>query len=148
MRTLVTAFVRVAAAKMHCAKWMRLLKEGYTHVVDADLESYFDTIPQEALMGAVSERMSDGGVLELIGAFLHQDIIKGCRRWTPTGGTPQGAVISPLLANIYLHPLDRQMREKGYRMVRYADDFVVLCRTAQQARAALDEVEPGWNKMG
>jgi RNA-directed DNA polymerase len=57
--------------------------------------------------------------------------------WRPTAGTPQGAVISPLLANIYLHPLDRLMAESGYRMVRYADDFVILCRTAQEAEAAL-----------
>ena len=87
--------------------------------------------------GEVAERISDGRVLDLICAFLKQDIIEGMKRWTPMGGTPQGAVISPLLANIYLHSLDRQMREKGYRMVRYADDFVVLCRTAQQAQAAL-----------
>jgi len=117
-----------------------LIKEGYNFVVDADLDSYFDSIPYEPLLGEVSERISDGAVLELIRAFLNQDIIQGMRRWTPTGGTPQGAVISPLLANIYLHPLDRRMREKGYRMVRYADDFVVLCRTAEQAQAALREV--------
>jgi RNA-directed DNA polymerase len=117
-----------------------LIKEGYTHVVDADLDSYFDSIPKEPLMGEVSERISDGAVLELIRAFLNQDIIQGMKRWTPVGGTPQGAVISPLLANIYLHPLDRHMREKGYRMVRYADDFVVLCRSAEQAQAALGEV--------
>jgi RNA-directed DNA polymerase len=79
-------------------------------------------------------------VLELIRAFLNQDIIEGMKRWTPVGGTPQGAVVSPLLANIYLHPLDRQMKQQGYRMVRYADDFVVLCRTAEQAQAALNEV--------
>ena len=121
----------------------RLLKEGYAHVVDADLESYFDSIPHEPLMGEVSKRISDGAVLELIRAFLDQDIIEGMERWTPAGGTPQGAVISPLLANIYLHPLDRQMREKGYRMVRYADDFVVLCRTPEQAQEALKEVR-GW----
>lgn len=117
-----------------------LIKKGYTHVVDADFDSYFDSIPYEPLMGEVSERISDGAVLELIRVFLNQDIIQGMRRWTPVGGTPQGAVISPLLANIYLHPLDRHMREKGYRMVRYADDFVVLCRTAEQAQAALNEV--------
>lgn len=118
-----------------------LIKEGYTWVVDADFDSYFDSIPYEPLMGEVSERISDGAVLELIGAFVNQDIIEGMKRWTPVGGTPQGAVISPLLANIYLHPLDRHMREKGYRMVRYADDFVVLCRTAEQAQAALKEVK-------
>ena len=118
-----------------------LIRQGYTHVVDADLESFFDTIPHAALMRQIEERISDGRVLELIGLFLSQDIIHGMKRWTPTGGTPQGAVVSPLLANIYLHPLDRQMKQQGYRMVRYADDFVVLCRTAQQAQAVLEEVK-------
>jgi RNA-directed DNA polymerase len=117
-----------------------LIKQGYSHVVDADLESYFDTIPQASLMGQIAERISDGRVLELIGRFLSQEVIQGMKRWTPTGGTPQGAVISPLLANVYLHPLDRQMKQNDYRMVRYADDFVVLCRTAEQAQAALGEV--------
>ena len=118
-----------------------LIKGGYTHVVDADLESYFDTIPHGQLMRQIEQRISDGRVLELIARFLCQDIIQGMKRWTPTGGTPQGAVISPLLANLYLHPLDRQMKQQGYRMVRYADDFVVLCRTAEQAQAALEEVK-------
>ena len=123
-----------------------LIKQGYTHVVDADLESYFDTIPHAQLMRQIEEHISDGRVLELIGLFLSQDIIQGMKRWTPTGGTPQGAVISPLLANIYLHPLDRQMKQQGYRMVRYADDFVVLCQTAEQAQAALEEVK-SWVKQ-
>jgi RNA-directed DNA polymerase len=118
-----------------------LIRQGYTHVVDADLESYFETISHGQLMQQIEERISDGRVLELIGLFLSQDIIQGMKRWTPTGGTPQGAVVSPLLANIYLHPLDRQMKQQGYRMVRYADDFVVLCRTAQRAQAALEEVK-------
>ena len=119
----------------------RLLKAGYTQVVDADLASYFDTIPHAPLMAQVGERVSDGRLLQLIEAFLHQDIVKGMQRWTPTGGTPQGAVISPLLANLYLHPLDCAMRESGYQMVRYADDFVVLCHTAEEARAGLAEVQ-------
>ena len=114
-----------------------LLKEGYTHVVDADLRSYFDTIPHDRLMARVAEKISDGRVLALIAAFLRQDVMKGLERWTPTTGTPQGAVISPLLANIYLHPLDLLMEEAGHRMVRYADDFVILCRTAEDAEAAL-----------
>jgi RNA-directed DNA polymerase len=117
------------------------LKEGYTFVVDADLRSYFDTIAHARLMERVKEQVSDGRVLELIEAFLHQDIVKEMERWTPVGGTPQGAVISPLLAKIYLHALDCQMKQKGYRMVRYADDFVVLCRSAEQAQAALVEVK-------
>jgi RNA-directed DNA polymerase len=73
----------------------RLIKEGYAHVVDADLDSYFDRIPYEPLMGEVSKRISDGAVLELIRAFLNQDIIQGMKRWTPVGGTPQGAVMTP-----------------------------------------------------
>jgi RNA-directed DNA polymerase len=118
-----------------------LIKQGYPHVVDADLESYFDTIEHGQLMRQIEQRISDGRVLELIGLFLSQDIIQGMKRWTPVGGTPQGAVISPLLANIYLHPLDRQMKQQGYRMVRYADDFVVLCQTAEKAQGAHEEVK-------
>jgi RNA-directed DNA polymerase len=115
----------------------RLLEQGYTFVVDADLESYFDTIPHEPLMHRVEERISDGRVLTLLRAFLDQDILRGLERWTATAGTPQGAVISPLLANIYLHPLDELMASRGYRMVRYADDFVVLCKSREEAEAAL-----------
>ena len=117
-----------------------LLKEGYTFVVDADLQSYFDTIPRERLMQRVEERISDGAVLELVDKFLRQDVMQDGKRWTPTGGTPQGAVISPLLANVYLHPLDVLMEENGYRMVRYADDFVILCRSQEDAMAALELV--------
>ena len=125
-----------------------LIKEGYTHVVDADLESFFESIPHQALKCRVEERISDGAVHKLVDLFLSQDIIEELKRWTPVGGTPQGAVISPLLANIYLHPLDRQMKQRGYRMVRYADDFVVLCRTAEEARAALDEVRAWVDENG
>lgn len=123
-----------------------LIQEGYTHVVDADLESFFDTLEHPTLTRRIEERISDGQVLKLIGLFLSQDIIQGMKRWTPVGGTPQGAVISPLLANIYLHPLDRQMKQHGYRMVRYADDFVVLCRSAAQAQGALSEVR-AWTEQ-
>ncbi len=119
----------------------RLLKDGYAWVVDADLQGYFDSIPQDRLMALVASSISDGRVLALIERFLRQDIMKGMACWRPTTGTPQGAVISPLLANIYLHPLDLQMEQGGYRMVRYADDFVIQCRTEEEARAALRYVE-------
>lgn len=115
----------------------RLLKEGHAFVVDADLSSYFDTIPHDRLMERVRERISDGRVLALLESWLGQEVMSGMERWTPSGGTPQGAVISPLLANIYLHPLDELLAERGYRMVRYADDFVVLCRSRDEAEAAL-----------
>jgi RNA-directed DNA polymerase len=117
-----------------------LIEDGYTFVVDADLQAYFDTIPHGALMARVEERVSDGRVLDLIGGWLEADILKGAERWTPAQGTPQGAVISPLLANVYLDPLDELMAARGYRMVRYADDFVVLCKSREEAEAALAEV--------
>lgn len=119
----------------------RLIEQGYTVVVDADLASYFDTIPHERLMQRVEERISDGRLLALVRAFLDQDILHGLERWTPMAGTPQGAVISPLLANIYLHPLDELMASRGYRMVRYADDFVVMCKSREEAEAGLALVQ-------
>lgn len=117
-----------------------LLKEGYTHVVDADLQGYFDSIPHEGLMDRIGQHISDGRLLALLKGWLQQDIVQELHRWTPTEGTPQGAVISPLLANLYLHPLDVKMKAQGYRMVRYADDFVILCATASQAQEALEGV--------
>jgi RNA-directed DNA polymerase len=101
----------------------------------------FDSIPHDRLMALVAGSISDGRVLSLIEGFLQQDIMTDMARWQPTTGTPQGAVISPLLANLYLHPLDLLMEQSGWRMVRYADDFVILCRTEAEARDALRQVE-------
>ena len=118
-----------------------LLKAGYVHVVDADLKSYFDTIPKDRLLARVAGKVSDRRVLALVEAFLGQKVLEGAREWTPEQGTPQGAVISPLLSNIYLDPLDHRMAESGYEMVRYADDFVVLCRSPEEAVEALAVVQ-------
>jgi RNA-directed DNA polymerase len=118
-----------------------LLKKGNTHVVDADLKGYFDSIPHDRLQARIEERISDSRLLALLASWLKQDIVHGLERWAPTGGTPQGAVISPLLANLYLHPLDERMVQQGYAMVRYADDFVILCPTAEKAEQALDEIK-------
>ena len=115
----------------------RLLREGYNHVVDADLKSYFDTIPHEPLMALVKSKIADGRVLELIKAYLSQKVMETAREWTPEEGTPQGGVISPLLANIYLDPLDHLMANAGIEMVRYADDLVLMCRSKDAAEAAL-----------
>ncbi|MFC3285550.1 group II intron reverse transcriptase/maturase, partial [Litchfieldella rifensis] len=116
------------------------LKAGQTWVVDADLKGYFDSIPHDRLMAQVEARISDGRLLSLIRAWLIQDIVRELDRWTPTAGSPQGAIISPLLANLYLHPLDLEMTEHGYRMVRYADDFVILCASEREAREALARI--------
>jgi RNA-directed DNA polymerase len=115
----------------------RHLKAGYFWVVDADLQSYFDTIPHDALLAKVGKRIADGRVMGLVEQFLKQDILDDMKRWTPTSGSPQGAVISPLLANIYLHEFDVEMREAGLVLVRYADDAVVLCRSEAEAQSAL-----------
>jgi RNA-directed DNA polymerase len=118
-----------------------LLKAGSVYVVDADLKSYFDTIPHDRLMALVRRKVADSRVLALLQAFLSQGVMDGLARWTPEQGTPQGAVISPLLANIYLDPLDHAMAEQGFAMVRYADDFVILCRSAAEAERALQAVQ-------
>jgi RNA-directed DNA polymerase len=103
----------------------RLLQTGKSWIVDADLKGYFDSIPQDKLLAAVAERVADGAVLEMIQRCLQQGVMESGKGWSPTEkGTPQGAVLSPMLANIYLNPLDHLMAEKGWEMVRYADDCV------------------------
>src|ERR1017187_9372533 len=115
-----------------------LLKAGHDWVVDADLKSYFDTIPHERLLALVKQRVADGRVLALVESFLRAGVLETAKGWQPTErGTPQGGVISPLLANVYLHPLDHQMAAAGWELVRYADDFVILCRSEAEAQAAL-----------
>jgi RNA-directed DNA polymerase len=118
-------------------------------VVDADLKGYFDSIPQEKLLAAIAERVSDGAVLELIRHFLQQGVMESGKGWSPTEqGTPQGAVISPLLANIYLNPLDHLMAGQGWDMVRYADDFVILCASREQAERAMETVRQWVEQAG
>jgi RNA-directed DNA polymerase len=126
----------------------QLLKAGYTWVVDADLKSYFDTIPHPQLLERVREKVSDGRVLELLEAYLTQKVMETTKSWTPEGGTPQGAVISPLLSNLYLNPLDQQMAQQGREMVRYADDFIILCRSQGEAVTALEQVRQWAEQAG
>jgi RNA-directed DNA polymerase len=115
-----------------------LLRQGYTWIVDADLKAYFDSIPQDKLLAQVERRIADGTVLKLIRQYLEAGVMETMRDWKPTlQGTPQGSGISPLLANIYLNPLDHQMSRAGQEMVRYADDFIICCRTEAEAQEAL-----------
>ena len=118
-----------------------LLQAGYRHVVDADLRAYFDSIPHAPLQARVASKVSDRRVLALVEAFLQQPIFEGLAQTRPDEGTPQGAVISPLLANVYLDPLDHLVAAAGVEMVRYADDFVILCRTPEDAQQALAIVQ-------
>jgi RNA-directed DNA polymerase len=125
-----------------------LLKAGYACVVDVDLKSYFDTLPHGPLMDRVGAKIADGRVLALTESFLTQGVLEEMREWTPAAGSPQGAVISPLLSNLYLDPLDQQMARAGYEMVRYADDLVVLCRDLSEAQRALDSVQAWATQAG
>lgn len=116
------------------------LQDGYVYVVDADLKGYFDTIPKDRLLALVKEHISDSRMLGLIKLFLDQNILEELHEWTPIAGVPQGAVLSPVLSNLYLNPLDHEMADEGFEMVRYADDFVVLCRSQSEAEAALQRI--------
>jgi RNA-directed DNA polymerase len=120
-----------------------LIRRGYRYTVDIDLKAYFDTIPHDSLMDEMRKRIADGRVLGLVRAYLEASILEGAQAWTPTKGAPQGAVLSPLLSNIYLNGLDHLMASRGYEMTRYADDMVIQCRTAAEAETALAEVR-GW----
>ena len=126
----------------------KLLKQGYRYVVDVDLKSYFDTIPHDKLLDEVREHVCDSRVLELIEAFLKAGIFDGLQRWTPASGAPQGAVLSPLLSNLYLNELDHHMARSGYEMTRYADDLVIQCRTREEAERALAMVQAWTTQAG
>lgn len=125
-----------------------LLRAGYIFVVDADLKSYFDTIPHARLLRLIERKIADSRVLGLLKAYLKQQVMDTVKGWTPEKGTPQGAVISPLLSNIYLDPLDHMMAAAGIEMVRYADDFVLLCRSEAEAHHALELVQTWTTSVG
>ena len=125
-----------------------LMRAGHEWIVDADIKGYFDTIPHDKLMERIKEKVADGRVLQLLETFLKQGIMEGMKEWKPEEGTPQGAVISPLLSNIYLDALDHTMEEKGYKMVRYADDFVILCKSQEEAEKALEIVKRWMEEAG
>src|SRR2546422_1582428 len=115
--------------------------EGLRFLVDADIRGFFDNLSQQIIMQAVAERVADGNILRLVEKFLTSGVMDNGIFKPTTIGTPQGGVISPLLANIVLNHLDWQMDHAGLRFVRYADDFVVLCQTQDQAKEALTFVQ-------
>ncbi|ESU33408.1 hypothetical protein G3A_06395 [Bacillus sp. 17376] len=117
------------------------LMEGYTFVIDDDIKTYFDTIPHEKLIQLIREEMVDGSVISLILQFLQSGILEDGVMHESKHGSPQGGVISPLLANIYLHPLDELMTSRGHRLTRYADDFVICCKSRKGAERVLATVK-------
>lgn len=128
------------SAHMALEKIRKDLLDGYVYVIDADLKSYFDTIPQDKLLSLVREEIVDGSLIQLLESFLKAGVMEGGTFYLNEKGTPQGGVVSPLLANIYLHPLDELMTERGHRITRYADDFVICCKSRKGAERVLKSV--------
>jgi group II intron reverse transcriptase/maturase len=127
---------------------LELHRQGHTYVLDADIKGFFDNIPHAVIMKAVAAEVADGNILRLVERFLKAGVMEA-GRYRPTRlGTPQGGVISPLLANIALNGLDWRLHDAGYRFVRYADDFVVLCPTEVQAKEAHDLVQGHLSQLG
>jgi len=125
------------------ARVEELLSQGHVGCVDADLKSYFDTLPHDRRMALVRQRMVDGSVLSLLEPCLKAGVLEERKGWQPTErGTRQGAGISPLLANLYLNPLDHELERRGWGLVRYADDLVVLCRSKEEAETVLAFLRP------
>ena len=120
-----------------------LKKEGKFTVVEVDIQRFFERIDHDRLLELVADRISDGRVLTLIESMLQRGVMDDERHQQTVEGTPQGGVISPLLANIYLNGLDHEMQQAGYHLVRYADDLVVLCDEPGQAPGALEHLS-GW----
>jgi RNA-directed DNA polymerase len=128
---------------------LELHGQGYLTVLEADIQGFFDNIPHTIIDKAVAAEVADGNILRLVNGFLTAGVMEDGVRKPTTIGTPQGGVISPLLANIVLNRLDWQLHEAGFRFARYADDFVVLCRHKREAQEALDVVrEVLENKLG
>ena len=122
-------------------KVMELGRQGYRYVLDADISGCFDNLSHSAIMRELSDVVADGNILRLVEKFLKAGVMEGGKRSPTRVGTPQGGVASPLLANIALNVLDWHLQRHGFRFVRYADDFVVLCQSEVQAKEALARVE-------
>ena len=125
-----------------------LIKTGYAWYVDADIQSYFDTIPKQRIMDLVADRISDGKILELIQQCLEQGVMEDGKEWIPTQGTVQGSPLSPLLSNLYLHSLDKIMSEEGYKWIRFADDSVAICNSGGEAETILEKMKSWMNENG
>jgi len=127
---------------------LKLQEAGLHHVVDADIAGFFDNLPFKVIMAAVAQKVADGNILRLIEKFLRSGVMENGVFKPTTVGTPQGGVLSPLLANIVLNHMDWQLEKLGWRFVRYADDFVVVCQTPAKAEEALADVQQIIQELG
>ncbi len=141
-------FIQGRNCHQACERVLQYHSEGYSFVLDADISGFFDNLPLEIIMAAVAAQVADGNILCLIEKFLRAGVMENGVFKPTTIGTPQGGVISPLLANIVLNYLDWQLQEHGYRFVRYADDFVVVTQTHAQAEEARTLVEQTLAQLG
>lgn len=133
---------------MAVEKVLELHRLGYTHVLDADIKGFFDNLPHDVIMAGLRAEVADGNILDLVEKFLKAGVMEE-GVFVPTHkGTPQGGVISPLLANIALNSLDWRLHHAGFRFVRYADDFVVLCQDEAQVKEAHDLVQQQLTDLG
>src|ERR1700751_2331601 len=124
------------------------IQSGREWIVDADLKDFFGSVDHAKLLSLVAQRIADGRVLRLIEAMLKAGSYGKGRLFPTERGTPQGGVVSPLLSNILLTPFDQEMRRKGYQLTRYADDWVVTCKSATEARAAIQSARPVLEQLG
>ena len=127
---------------------IELHRLGHTYVLDADIKGFFDNIPHAIIMAGVADEVADGNILRLVERFLKAGVMEEGQFRPTSVGTPQGGVISPLLANIALNGLDWRLHDAGFRHVRYADDFVVLCQTETQVKQAHDLVQQHLAQIG
>ena len=136
------------SAKDALRKIWKEIVAGYEWIVDADLSNFFGTVDHEKLLTLVAKRVSDGRVLGLVRSMLKAGCMAEGKRLPTEQGTPQGGVVSPILSNVLLTPFDREMRQRGYRLTRYADDWVVTCRTKAEAQKALTEARTILTTLG
>jgi RNA-directed DNA polymerase len=125
-----------------------LLRAGFTWIVEADIQSYYDSIERARMLAEVAKEVADGKVLYLVEALLEQPVMEEASKWTPEAGIPQGSSIGPLLANVYLHPVDEAMVRARFELTRYADDLVILCQTESEANEALARLREEMTRCG
>lgn len=121
-------------------KALRLIQRGYTYAVDIDLEKFFDTVNHDILMNRVSRRVRDKGILRLIGKYLRAGVVVNGRLNETSKGVPQGGPLSPLLSNILLDDLDRELEKRGHQFARYADDLIILVKSKRAAYRVMESI--------